>query len=134
MTTTAQSFGMTRVLKMGFDEALKRIPEALKTEGFGVLTEIDVKDTMRKKLDVDFRRYRILGACNPPLAHQALSANLDVGLMLPCNVIVYEDDAGSTVVKAIDPMNTVAAQGDAALRAVAAAVRDKLGKVLERIE
>ncbi len=119
---------------MGFDEALARIPEALKTEGFGVLTEIDVKDTMRKKLDVDFRRYRILGACNPPLAHQALSANLEVGLMLPCNVIVYEDDAGKTVVKAVDPMNTMAAQGDARLREVAAAVRDKLAKVLERIE
>ena len=134
MATTMQSFGMTRVLKMGFDEALARIPEALKTEGFGVLTEIDVKDTMRKKLDVDFRRYRILGACNPPLAHRALTANLEVGLMLPCNVIVYEDDAGKTVVKAVDPMNTMAAQGDAQLREVAAAVRDKLTKVLERIE
>ncbi len=134
MATAMQSFGMTRVLQMGFDEALARIPEALKTEGFGVLTEIDVKDTMRKKLDVDFRRYRILGACNPPLAHQALSANLEVGLMLPCNVIVYEDDAGKTVVKAVDPMNTMAAQGDARLREVAAAVRDKLAKVLERIE
>lgn len=134
MATVVQSFGMTRVLQMGFEEALVRIPEALKTEGFGVLTEIDVKDTMRKKLDVDFRRYRILGACNPPLAHQALSANLEVGLMMPCNVIVYEDDAGQTVVKAIDPMNTMAAQGDAQLREVAAAVRDKLAKVLERIE
>ena len=134
MATVVRSFGMTRVLQMGFEEALVRIPEALKTEGFGVLTEIDVKDTMRKKLDVDFRRYRILGACNPPLAHQALSANLEVGLMLPCNVIVYEDDAGKTVVKAVDPMNTMAAQGDAQLREVAAAVRDKLTKVLERIE
>jgi uncharacterized protein (DUF302 family) len=134
MAKTTQSFGMTRVLEMGFDQALTRIPEALKTEGFGVLTEIDVKDTMRKKLDVDFRRYRILGACNPPLAHQALSVNLEVGLMLPCNVIVYEDDAGKTVVKAIDPMNTLAAQGDGPLRDVATAVRDKLAKVLERIE
>lgn len=134
MATAMQSFGMTRVLRMGFEEALVRIPEALKTEGFGVLTEIDVKDTLRKKLDVDFRRYRILGACNPPLAHQALSANLEVGLMLPCNVIVYEDDAGKTVVKAVDPMNTMAAQGDTQLREVAAAVRDKLAKVLERIE
>ena len=134
MATAMQSFGMTRVLQMGFEEALVRIPEALKTEGFGVLTEIDVKDTMRKKLDVDFRRYRILGACNPPLAHRALTANLEVGLMLPCNVIVYEDDAGKTVVKAVDPMNTMAAQGDAQLQEVAAAVRDKLAKVLERIE
>ncbi len=129
-----QSFGMTRVLAMGFEAALARIPEALKTEGFGVLTEIDVKETMRKKLDLDFRRYRILGACNPPLAHQALSANLEVGLMMPCNVIVYEDDAGKTVVKAIDPLNTMAAQGDAQMREVAAAVRDKLARVLERIE
>jgi uncharacterized protein (DUF302 family) len=134
MATAVQSFGMTRVLQMGFEEALVRIPEALKTGGFGVLTEIDVKDTVRKKLDVDFRRYRILGACNPPLAHQALSANLEVGLVLPCNVIVYEDDAGKTVVKAVDPMNTMAAQGDTQLREVAAAVRDKLTKVLERIE
>jgi len=128
------SFGMTRVLAMGFDAALARIPEALKSEGFGVLTEIDVKDTLRKKLDIDFRRYRILGACNPPLAHQALSANLEVGLMMPCNVIVYEDDAGKTVVKAIDPLNTMAAQGDARLQEVAGAVRDKLARVLASIE
>ncbi len=127
------SFGMTKVLTMSFEEALARVPEALRTEGFGVLTEIDVKDTMKKKLDVDFRRYRILGACNPPLAHRALEANLEVGLMMPCNVIVFED-GGTTVVKAIDPMQTLAAQGDPRLREVASLVREKLGRVLDSIE
>ena len=127
------SLGLRRTLNDPFDQALAKVPEALKTEGFGVLTEIDVKDTLKKKLDVDFRRYRILGACNPPLAHQALSANLDVGLMLPCNVIVYEGDDGRTVVTAVDPLETAAAQDDARVRDVAVAVREKLARVLDRL-
>src|SRR5512137_1574277 len=120
--------GIQKKLDRDFDVVLAKLPEALKAEGFGVLTEIDVQATLRKKLDVDFRRYRILGACNPPFAHQALQHSLDVGMLLPCNVIVYETDAGKTVVSAVDPMQTMAAQGDAAMRPLAEQVRQKLQK------
>jgi len=126
-------FGMRKELALSFDDALARIPEALKAEGFGVLTEIDVQDTLRKKLGVEFRRYRILGACNPPLAHRALSAEIEVGLMLPCNVIVYEQPGGGSVVAAIDPVATIAATGSNDLREVASAVRAKLERVLAQI-
>jgi len=126
--------GIRRTLRMGYDEVLARLPEALRSEGFGVLTEIDVRETMKKKLGVDFRRYKILGACNPSLAHQALSAHLGVGVMLPCNVVVYEDDGGGSVVEAIDPTKTMAGQGDPTLAALAETVRGKLSAVLERIE
>jgi uncharacterized protein (DUF302 family) len=122
--------GLKKALGCSFDEALAKVPAALKTEGFGVLTEIDVKQTLKQKLDVDFRRYRILGACNPPLAHKVLSTNLDVGLMLPCNVIVYEGDDGRAVVTAVDPLQTPAAQQDPRIAEVATAVRDKLARVL----
>jgi uncharacterized protein (DUF302 family) len=125
--------GLKREVSFGYDEALARVPEALKAEGFGVLTEVDVKETLKKKLDVDFRRYRILGACNPALAHKALSANLGVGLMLPCNVVVYERDDGKATVLAVDPTLTVAAQQDPGVREVAAAVREKLGRVLDSL-
>ena len=128
------TLGMEKVLASGYDQALARIPEALKSEGFGILTEIDVADTLKKKLGVDFRRYRILGACNPLLAHQALQARLDAGVMLPCNVIVYEGDDGRAVVTAVDPMQTAAAQQDAGIRGVAEVVRAKLQRVLERLE
>ncbi len=127
------SFGIQKTLDMGFDDALKRIPEALKTEGFGVLTEIDVQQTLKKKLDVDFRRYRILGACNPPFAHKALQHSLDVGMLMPCNVIVYETDEGRTVVSAVDPMQTMAAQGDPEMRPLADAVQQKLKKVVDSL-
>lgn len=127
------TLGLRKVLRSGFEEALSGVPEALKTEGFGVLTEIDVTDTLKKKLNVDFRRYRILGACNPPLAHQALEASLDVGLMLPCNVIVYEGDDGRAVVGAVDPMQAPVAQEDPRIRSVAEVVRGKLEKVLARL-
>ena len=126
-------FGMRKVVAMSYDEALAKVPEALKTEGFGVLTEIDVRETLKKKIDVDFRRYKILGACNPPLAHRVLSAESEVGLMLPCNVIVYEGDDGRTVVAAIDPLQTMAGASDnPTLREVAAEVLARLGRVLER--
>ena len=122
---------LEKVLSSGYDEVLARLPEALKSEGFGVLTEIDVRDTLRNKLGVEFRRYKILGTCNPPLAHRALQAELDVGLMLPCNVIVYEDGE-KTVVKAIDPMATIASH-HAELRPVAEEVRARLARVVERL-
>ena len=126
--------GLKRPLRCGFEEALLRVPEALKTEGFGVLTEIDVSDTLKKKLNVDFRRYRILGACNPALAHQALQASLDVGLMLPCNVTVYEGDDGRAVVSAVDPAQTPIAGADPQIGEVASLVRAKLERVLARLE
>lgn len=123
--------GIQKVLSLSYDAVLARLPDALKTEGFGVLTQIDVRDTLREKLGVEFRRYKILGACNPPLAHRALQAELGVGVMLPCNVVVYEDGE-HTVVVAIDPMETIAADS-AALRPIAEEVRGKLARVLERL-
>lgn len=128
------SIGIHKRLVASYDEALEKIPEALATEGFGVLTEIDVQQTLKNKIGVDFRRYKILGACNPKLAHQALQAELDVGLMLPCNVVVYERDDGKAVVTAIDPMQTVAAHGDERLREIASTVRDKLERALSALE
>ena len=108
MTT---DLGFRVKLKVPYADAVQKITAALKTEGFGVLTEIDVQATLKQKLNADFRRYTILGACNPPLAHRALSANLDVGLLLPCNVTVYEDDGGA-VVTAVDPVLMLGALRD----------------------
>jgi len=125
--------GLKRVLPLAFDDALRTLPDALKAEGFGILTEIDVAATLKQKLDVDFRRYRILGACNPPLAHQALEASLDVGTMLPCNVVVYEADDRRTVVSAVDPTETAATRNDPRIRGVAEAVRSKLEQALARL-
>jgi uncharacterized protein (DUF302 family) len=102
-------FRIQRKTQLTFDEALARVPDALKAEGFGVLTQIDVQETLKQKIGADFRRYRILGACNPKLAYRALSAELEVGVMLPCNVIVYEADDGKAMICAIDPMATIAA-------------------------
>jgi uncharacterized protein (DUF302 family) len=127
------AFGIRKTLDLGFDDALARVPEALKAEGFGVLTEIDVQATLKKKLDVDFRRYRILGACNPPFAHQALQHSLDIGMLMPCNVIVYETDEGKTVVSAVDPMQTIAAQGDERLRPLAEEVQAKLRRAINSL-
>jgi uncharacterized protein (DUF302 family) len=123
---------LKKILSSGYEEALTQVVAALKTEGFGVLTEIDIRDTLQAKLGVEFRRYKILGACNPPLAHRALQAELDVGMMLPCNVVVYEDDAGHAVVTAVDPTQTIAAQ-HARLLPIAEEVRAKLARVLERL-
>lgn len=127
------SFGMRKQLTITYDEALIAVPEALKTEGFGVLTEIDIAATLKKKLDVDFRRYKILGACNPPLAHKALTAELEIGLMLPCNVVVYEGDDGKAVVLAIDPVSTIASIGVPALADIAATVQAKLAAVVAKL-
>jgi uncharacterized protein (DUF302 family) len=116
-----------------YDEVLARVPELLATEGFGVLTEIDVKATLEKKIDVDFRPYTILGACNPPLAHRALSHDLDVGVLLPCNVLVYQDDDGGVVVSAMDPEAAIGAFGGDELKALAREVRDRLSRVLDKL-
>jgi uncharacterized protein (DUF302 family) len=115
-------------LEVPYEEALERVTAALKAEGFGVLTEIDVKATMKKKLDADFRKYVILGACNPPLAHRALSTELEIGLLLPCNVIVYEEGSGS-VVSIVDPISMLGVVDSPALKPVA----DEAGARLERV-
>ncbi|MCB9475824.1 MAG: DUF302 domain-containing protein [Deltaproteobacteria bacterium] len=97
------SYGLTKTLDTDYETALERVTAALKTQGFGVLTEIDVKATMKAKLDKDFRKYKILGACNPPIAHEALSRDPGIGLLLPCNVIVFENDEGKVVVSFARP-------------------------------
>lgn len=105
MTQAATNYQFRTHLDLPYDQAIEKVTAALKEEGFGILTEIDVKATLKKKLDVEFRRYVILGACNPKLAHQALKTELEIGLLLPCNVIVYEDeDAGGSVVSIVDPI------------------------------
>jgi uncharacterized protein (DUF302 family) len=128
------TLGLRKDLRATYDEALTRIPQALETEGFGVLTKIDVQGTLKRKLGVDFRRYEILGACNPPFAHEALSVDLDVGVLLPCNVVVYEGDDGHAVVVAVDPTKTVAATGNPKLAALAEMVAAKLSRALSRVE
>jgi uncharacterized protein (DUF302 family) len=120
-------------IDLNFDKAIIRVTEELKKEGFGVLTEIDAKTTLKKKLDADFRNYRILGACNPPLAHQALQAEPHIGLMLPCNVVVQEGDSGQTLISAIDPVASMQAVENEALGEVAVQVRAKLQKVIESV-
>src|SRR5512136_2996929 len=115
-------FRMQKRTNLTFDQALAKVPEALKAEGFGVLTQIDVQSTLKEKIGVDFRRYRILGACNPKLAFRALTTELEVGVMMPCNVIVYEGDDGKAVVCAIDPAATIASTHPA-LNVIAGEVR-----------
>ncbi|MFO0615571.1 MAG: DUF302 domain-containing protein [Polyangiaceae bacterium] len=126
------SVGIQRKLNIGFEEALKRLPKALEGEGFGVLTEIDVAATLHKKLGVEHRPYRILGACNPTLAHRALGHDLSIGTMLPCNVVVYQGDDGNAVLIAVDPLETLAAR-DEALRPIAEEVRGRLVRVVNAV-
>lgn len=124
------SYYFSTLLDTSFDEAITRVTEELKKEGFGVLTSIDVKETLKNKLDVDFRRYRILGACNPPFAYKALLAEDKVGLMLPCNVVVQETPQGGIEVAAIDPAASMQAIENDKLREVAATIRGKLKSVI----
>lgn len=124
---------IARILNGDFLAIVERVVESLKAEGFGVLTDIDVKATMKKKLDVDFRDYRILGACNPPLAHQALTVDDKVGTMLPCNVIVQDIGGGQIEVAAIDPAISMEHVGNPALNAIAESVTSKLRRVIAAI-
>ncbi len=124
--------GIRKNLALDFDEVLARLPEALKAEGFGVLTRIDVKDTLKQKIGVDFRRYQILGACNPAYAHRALTAELGIGAMLPCSIAVWEEEGGRTSVNAVDPLQTIAAASPA-LAPIATEVRARLARVLEAL-
>jgi uncharacterized protein (DUF302 family) len=127
----APPYGLKKQLDVPFEEADRKVREALKAEGFGILTEIDVRQTLKEKLDVDHRPYRILGACNPPLAHRALTAELDVGLLLPCNVIVYEGDSdGRSVVAVMDPVAQLQVADNPALDALGAEVRERLERML----
>jgi len=132
MNTPVQ-LGIHVTVQATYDEALARVIAALKTEGFGVLTEIDVKETMKKKLDVDYRPYKILGACNPPLAHRALSAAPEVGLLLPCNVTVMQNDDGSVLVSLIDPMMMALVLPNPELQAVALEAQAKLERVAQSL-
>lgn len=128
----SMNYGMSRIVPFSYEEAVDRVTAALKAEEFGVLTTIDVQETLRKKLSVDFRKYVILGACNPPFAHQALQAEEQIGLLLPCNVIVYESDAG-TVVAIFDPMVMTALVENPALGPIAGEVKRRLERVLANI-
>jgi uncharacterized protein (DUF302 family) len=127
------SYYFARTIESGFDEAIERVRKALSAEGFGVLTEIDVRETLKKKLNVEFRPYRILGACNPPFAHKALEAEDKIGTMLPCNVIVQDAGAGKVEIAAIDPVASMKAVENRALASVAGEVRAKLKSVIERL-
>lgn len=125
-------YGFKKKINLGFDRALEKVTEELRKEGFGILSEIDVQATLKKKLDVDFPRYRILGACNPPNAHKALLAEPDIGLMLPCNVIVYEKGEG-TVVSVIKPSAAMGMIDNPELKKVAVTVEEKLKRVFEAL-
>lgn len=116
-----------------FDDAIERAVQALKKEDFGILTEIDIKTTLKKKLDVDFPNYRILGACNPPFAYKALQAEDKIGTMLPCNVIVRETKNGGIEVAAVDPMASMMGVENEALAGIAEEVRDKLRRAVENM-
>ena len=125
-------YGFSKTVSVPFDEAVEKTRAALQQEGFGVLTEIDIKEKLKEKLGVDFRRYLILGACNPPLAYETLKEEIDIGLLLPCNVIVYEQNGG-TVVSAVDAAKMLSVVGNPKLEATARTVNEKLRRVIENL-
>jgi uncharacterized protein (DUF302 family) len=134
MSTDTLSYGMSTTLDLPYERAVERTRAALGKEGFGVLSEIDVSATLKKKLDVDIPPYVILGACNPPLAHRALSAERNIGLLLPCNVVVYAtDDDRRSVVAAVDPEVSLGRVGNESLAPLAAEVKARLRSVLEAL-
>jgi uncharacterized protein (DUF302 family) len=130
---TTSSYGLRTTIDLPYDEAVAKTTAALQAEGFGVLTEIDVKATLKKKLDTDFRRYMILGACNPPLAYQALNNELEIGLLLPCNVIVYETDEGRSTISVVNPMTMMGVTNNEALQTVANEAQARLTRVIESL-
>jgi len=121
------------ILNSSFDEAITLVTEELKKEGFGILSEIDVRQALKKKLNVDFKKYKILGACNPPYAYQALQIEEKIGTMLPCNVIVFENDQGQVEVAAIDPIASMQAIKNSQLHEVAVQIQTKLKKVIDSL-
>ena len=129
----AEGYAFTTVLNTSYEDAVSKITDALKEEGFGVLTEIDVKATLKKKLDVDFRKYVILGACNPPYAYRTLQTDLDAGLLLPCNVIVCETDDKKAHISAINPVSALEVIKKEELRKIAEEVTEKLKRVVDKV-
>jgi len=127
------SYHFTKILDIPFEQVMSKVTDALKKEGFGILSQIDVQQTLKKKLDVDFRKYYILGACNPPFAYKALQVEKIIGTMLPCNVVVQESEGGNTEVSAVDPVASMQAVQNPALLDVAQQVRAKLKKVIESL-
>lgn len=127
------NYYFTKILSGNFENIIERVTESLKAEGFGVLTEIDIKATLKKKLDVDFYNYKILGACNPTIAYKALQTENKIGTMLPCNVIVQEKESGKIEVSAVDPAASMQAIQNQALKDIAEQVREKLKLVIDLI-
>jgi uncharacterized protein (DUF302 family) len=128
-----KKYAFHTVLDTSYEDAIVRVKNALKEEGFGILTEIDVKETLKKKLDKEFRNYVIVGACNPPFAYRSLNADLDVGLLLPCNVIVYETDDGKAYIAAINPISALQVIQNQELRNIAGEVAAKLKRAVEKV-
>lgn len=132
--TKQNKYGFSRTVDLSFDEAIEKARAALKEEGFGVLCEIDIKDKLKEKLNVDFRRYTILGACNPPLAYKTLQEELNIGLLLPCNVVVYEEESGKSVIAAVDAKAMLSVVGaNATLNQVASEVNERLQRVISSL-
>ena len=127
------SYYFSKIVSEDFDKAIEKVTSKLKEEGFGVLTEIDVKATLKKKLDVDFKKYKILGACNPPFAYKALQSEDKIGIMLPCNVVVEENNDGKVEVSAVDPVASMQAVKNESLGSIAEEVRSKLKKVIDQL-
>lgn len=127
------SYYFSKTMEVDFDTAIEKVTEELKKEGFGVLTQIDVQETLKKKLDVDFRKYKILGACNPQFAYEALKAEEKIGTMLPCNVIVQQHENGKVEISAVDPVASMMAIKNDSLRNVALHVQEKLSRVIDTL-
>ncbi len=127
------SYYFSKILNTSFDKALTKVADELKKQGFGILTEIDVKETLKKKLNVDFKKYKILGACNPPFAYKALQAEDKIGTMLPCNVIVQETPDGQVEVSAIDPVASMQAVENPILKEISTEIQNKLKKVINSL-
>jgi len=126
------SYYFSKKIDLAFDDAIARVTDELKNEGFGILSEIDVQATLKKKLDVDFRKYKILGACNPPYAYKALQSEKNIGVLLPCNVIVQEAEGG-TEVAAVNPLNSMQSVQNSELEEVALEITRKLQKIIEKL-
>lgn len=126
------NYGFSKTVELSFEDTINKVTEELKKEGFGILTTIDIKETFKNKIDVDFKKYTILGACNPPLAHKALQAEEEIGLLLPCNVIVYEKE-GKSVVSVFDPSLMTKVVENENLNPIAEEVKEKLQRVFDSI-